>query len=76
MKIINDNTMGFYLIKHIKDIANERSMDLFSVWFVENIIIPYNKDDKVLDWICNIIGFKKVPTIDKIYYRLKEIEIK
>ena len=68
----NDGTIGYSLVKYMSEIANEKNMDMFSVFLVEKLILPYKKEDKILEWITDRIGFKKVPTIDKIYFRLKQ----
>lgn len=73
IKVENNGTIAYHLVRYMAEIAKDKSMDLFSVWFVEKIIIPYKQSDKVIDRITEMIGFKKVPTIDKIYFRLKEI---
>jgi hypothetical protein len=75
IKVVNDQTFGFYLIRHMKELCEKMNMDIFSGWFVTNIIIPYKREDNMCEWVCEMIGFKKVATIDKIYYRLKEVEL-
>lgn len=69
--INNDNTLGFSMIKYMKELSEQKSMEEFCVWFVEFIIFPYKKEDGVLNWIAEVLGFRKVPTIDKIYWKLK-----
>ena len=74
MVIENDETLGYHMVKYMAKIANEKSMENFCVWVVEKLIFPYKKEDKILEWITERIGFKKVPTMDKIYFRLKTIK--
>ena len=75
MKIYNDGTFGYYLIKHISEIAKDSAMDAFIYWCAKNLIIPYSgKDEPIIKWLCIKLGFKKLVTLDKLYKRLQKLE--
>lgn len=68
------NNLSSSLLKYMVKMANEKDIDSFTVWVAEKLIFPYKKEDKVLEWISGQIGFKKLPTIDKIYFKLKTLK--
>lgn len=73
----NDGTLLFHIIKHVKKEAENNAMENFVCWYVSKMIIPYcDKLGKEFQQsFYNSIGFKKEPSIDKVYLRLRELTL-
>jgi hypothetical protein len=73
-----ENLFSTALVGHVKQIAETTDIDAFSAWYVQKMIIPYctSQEGKAFqDEFYRAIGFKKEPTIDKVYHQLKIISI-